>query len=274
MATSKAQATNESETSRQLAIIFQSLDGYKTGSPTISTLGSSSVSAPKGATSSPQLDPVKFDKSALTSKSVQMAPSIMALAAAITKDPQLAQAAGLAGLGVKAAQPNISVASLAPSFLGQIGGLTGTPVLGQLATALSFMNNGVTTPGVMGLLGLSNPAIGLAGLVNSIAGNPIGDFADSIRNSFVSNPTSINSLASAGVGITQQAYNSINQNQVNNMDTAAMDSLMASLDKSPTKPVNNSGYGNGGGNTSAGDGMGENGGRGSSGMGSASGPGE
>ena len=120
----------------------------------------------------------------------------------------------------------------------------------------------------MGLLGLANPAIGLAGLMNSIAGNPIGDFADSIRNSFVSNPNSINSLASAGVGITQQAYNSINQNQVNNMDTAAMDSLMNSLSKSPT------GSGNGGGNTSAGDGMGADGGLGSSGMGSARGPGE
>ena len=268
MATSKAQATNQSETSKQLAIIFQALDGYKSGSPKISTLGSSSISAPKGATSSPQLDPVQFDKSAVSSKSVQMAPSIMALAAAITKDPQLAQAAGLAGLGVKAAQPGVTAASLAPSFLGTVGNLTNTPVLGQIATALSFANNGVTTPGVMGLLGLANPAIGLAGLMNSIAGNPIGDFADSIRNSFVSNPNSINSLASAGVGITQQAYNSINQNQVNNMDTAAMDSLMNSLSKSPT------GSGNGGGNTSAGDGMGADGGLGSSGMGSARGPGE
>lgn len=268
MATSKAQATNESETSRQLAIIFQSLDGYKTGSPTISTLGSSSVSAPKGATSSPQLDPVRVDKTVATNKAVQMAPSLMAFAAAITKDPQLAQAAGLAGLGVKAAQPNISVASLAPSFLSQIGNITGTPVLGQLATALSFMSNGVTAPGVLGVLSMANPAFGIAGLVNSIAGNPIGSIADSIRDSMVSNPNSINRLASAGVGITQQAYNSINQNQVNNMDTAAMDSLMNSLSKSPT------GSGNRGGSNSPGDGMGEDGGRGSSGMGSARGPGE
>lgn len=272
MATSNPIGPQETETSKQLALIFQSLDGYKSGRPQISTLGSSSLSAPKGATSSPQLDPVRVDKTAATNKAVQMAPSLISLAAALTKDPQLAQAAGLAGLGVRAAQPNVSLASLAPSFLGQVGNITGTPVLGQLATALNFMNNGVTAPGVLGVLSMANPAFGIAGLVNSIAGNPIGSIADSIRDSMVSNPNSINRLASSGVGITSQAFNSINQNQVNDMDTVSMDRLMASLDKSPTKPVNNSG--SGGGGRGGGDGMGSNGGRGDSGMGSARGPGE
>jgi hypothetical protein len=266
-------ASNQStQASIQLDLIFKSLDAYGRGDAKLSTLDSSSVTAPKGANSNPSLDPVQVNKTSATRRAAQMAPSLMSLAAALAKDPQLGQAAGLVGLGVRAAQPGVTAASLAPSFLGTVGNLTNTPVLGQIATALNIADKGITTPGAMGILGMFNPAMGLAGLVNSIAGNPIGTVADSIRDSLVSNPNSINSLANAGVSVTQQAYNNINQNQVDDMDTESMDRLMESLNKDPMndsspRGSNDSGYGGG-------DGMGEGGGRGDSGMGSARGPGE
>ena len=243
-----------SEAARQLEMIFRSLDNYGRGAPNITTLGSQSVTAPSGSDSNPKVDPVKVNSTQQqqgptnTRSPLGMAPSVLSLAAALAKDPQLAQAAGLMGLANQAAKPNANIESLAPSFLGQVGSLTQTPVLGQIATALGIAQNGLSTPSIMGILGMVNPTIGLAGLMNSIAGNPIGNVFDTLRNSLVSNPNSINSLAASGVSTFSQAYNSVNDRQVNDYDTEGMDRLAASFSGSSER---NGGNNRGGGNSSA-----------------------
>lgn len=245
MATTKPQKT---DAQRQLDEIFASLSGYSKGAPYISTLSESSITAPAGSSSTPRIDPVAFRAPSKTPvNGMAMAPSIMSIAAALTKNPEMAQAAGLLGLMNRATAPDATIQSVAPSFLSQAARFTNTPVLGQIATVLGVAQNGLSVPGAMSLLGLVNPAIGLAGLVNSIAGNPIGSIADSIRNNVVSNPNSINNLASAGVSIPSQAYNSVNNNQVNNMDTETMDRFTASLSGPDNESESNRGSGNGSG---------------------------
>ena len=228
MATNKPR---DIEAIRQLNMIMQSLGGYRNGNPNISSLSESSVTAPKESTSSPRIDPVNTQaqsKEASTNNTanVNRALGWAGLAAALAGDPSAAQAIGLTRTGVALADPNRSIESKVPGAVSLAGMLTGTN-LGGLAGLAGMALNGVSTPGLMGLLGMVNPAIGIAGLANSLAGNPIGEAGTRVGNTF-GNPNSVAAAEAAGVSRVAQAYNAVNNSQTDK-DTAGMDRLSASL---------------------------------------------
>jgi hypothetical protein len=144
-----------------------------------------------------------------------------------TQDKGLGSLATLAGLAKALSNPNASIQSVAPSFLGAMAKLTNTPALGQVAGVANMAFNGVSAPGILGLMSAVNPAFGMLGLVNSLFGNPIGASTTALSNT-MSNPQSMSSLNALGVSNAEQAYNAANDWQ-GSMDTATMDSLMSAL---------------------------------------------
>lgn len=155
------------------------------------------------------------------------------LGAQLGQDQNIGQFAGILGLAAALSNPNATIGSVAPAALGAAG-------LGQLASVASFANSGITSSNVLGLLGMTvNPAFGLLGLVNSIAGDPIGKEVvkktgnsgkgDSGLGATASNPNSVGIASDAGVSVGHQIANSNDQNQSGGYDTEAMNNLIGAI---------------------------------------------
>jgi len=146
------------------------------------------------------------------------------VAAQLGQSSDLAQMSGLLGLASAVSNPNATVGSVAPSVLGVLG-------FGPAASLASIANTGFTTSNTLGLLGMTvNPAFGLLGLANSLAGNPFGDSIGGLGET-LGNPGSMGLASDAGISIGEQLGNAADQAQIG-MDTAAMDGLVAAINAS------------------------------------------
>lgn len=143
------------------------------------------------------------------------------LAAQLAQSPEIGQLSGLLGLAAAATNPGATINSVAPSLLGVLG-------YGPAATLAGIANNGFTTSNVLGLLGMTvNPAFGLLGLANSIAGNPFGDSIGGL-GATLGNPGSMGLASDAGISFGEQLGNAADQTQ-SGYDTEGMDGLVAAI---------------------------------------------
>jgi hypothetical protein len=143
------------------------------------------------------------------------------LAAVIGQDQTMGQMSGLLGLASALSNPNASVQSVAPAALGALG-------FGQLASIANIANNGLNTSSVLGLLGATvNPAFGLLGLANSLAGDPFSDSLTGLGET-LGNPDSMATLSDIGISFGDQLGNAADQGQIG-QDQEGFEGLIGAL---------------------------------------------
>lgn len=212
-------------TNEQLLALMKAVASYGTGNVELTTLGGNSNTSPHDAGTSAVSTTGTIGVSPTVG--LGMASQAVSMAATLGQDPGLANVSSALGLAAAISQAvdNPNTANVAQAVAQGLA-IAGVPGIG-LATGIA--TQGFNTSTALGLMGMVNPAFGLVGIANSIAGNPIGAAVEGLGNT-LGNPNSMGLAEEAGVSFGQQLANAIDQGQTEQgYDTDAMQGLVDAI---------------------------------------------
>jgi len=212
-------------TNEQLLALMKAVASYGTGNVELTTLGGNSNTSPHDAGTSAVSNTGTIGVSPTVG--LGMASQAVSMAATLGQDPGLANVSSALGLAAAISQAvdNPNTANVAQAVAQGLS-IAGVPGIG-LATGIA--TQGFNTSTALGLMGMVNPAFGLAGIANSIAGNPIGAAVEGLGNT-LGNPNSMGLAEQAGISFGQQMANAINQSQSEQgYDTEGMQGLVDAI---------------------------------------------
>lgn len=217
--------SNISITNEQLMALMKAVASYGTGNVELTTLGGNSNTSPHDTGTSPVSTTGTIGVSPTVG--LGMASQAVSMAATLGQDPGLSNVSSALGLAAAISQAvdNPNTANVAQA-VSQGLSIAGVPGIG-LATGIA--THGFNTSTALGLMGMVNPAFGLAGIANSIAGNPIGAAMEGLGNT-IGNPNSMGLAEQAGISFGQQIANAIDQGQSEQgYDTEGMQGLVDAI---------------------------------------------
>jgi len=227
----------ETKSSPELDELIKLLQQYAAGKLDLTTLKNNTISSSqsKQANQSPvsssgiatAANPAGVSNS-FSGVSPSLAGNLGNLASALSGNPAYGQAGAAYGL----TQGALSEANRPIGFASLAASLGNVPGLGTAAGLASMGVNGFSAAGILGLLGATvNPAFGLAGIANSLTGNPLGRVGETLAGRTVPNSS-----------YAEQIGNAVNNSQIG-YDQDSMQNLVDSIQAESAAQTENSALG-------------------------------